>query len=100
MLIKQGSKSSRIAFKASALKVKGMMAFYDSEIDVEKGYIGVHTYSSGHPKYCGSWGAALLRARVSLSTAANIISITQVHVIRIWETDVSWGMEINPADRK
>ena len=59
VLIKQGSKSSRIAFKASALKVKGMMAFYDSEIDVEKGYIGVHTYSSGHPNYCGSWGCGI-----------------------------------------
>lgn len=100
MLIKQGSKSSRIAFKASALKVKGMMAFYDSEIDVEKGISAFIHIVVGIQNIVVPGGAALLRARVSLSTAANIISITQVHVICIWETDVSWGMEINPADRK
>ena len=59
VLIKQGSKSSRIAFKASALKVKGMMAFYDSEIDVNNGYIGVHTWDTGHKDGCGSWGCGI-----------------------------------------
>ena len=59
VLIKQGSKSSRIAFKASALKVKGMMAFYDSNIDVEKGYIGVHTWDTGHKGDCGYFGCGI-----------------------------------------
>ena len=59
VLIKKGSKTTRVAFKATALKVKGLMAFYDSDIDVNKGYIGVHTWSTGHIDDCGSWGCGI-----------------------------------------